>query len=768
MFLSRSSSAMSVGSESSDTLMSPRTFRPSSSQGMREDNSDKHLGKGCKQEDFDEVNISLMPFEKLFKLHKIEDPRPKLGHSDRMVFNCLAICKLCEGYGMKKTYIKFQSDSKGNLRTHLKGKMHRGHKTAQLLDEFDDIKKATSKKGHRLNVREKDTSRQLSFRQAQEMSRHFTQDKGRQAWVKWFTTLCIAPSISAHPATREMMKVFRPEFNLPSHTAMKNTIDDQARKAKKELMSILKEARYVATTADSWSAHHRAFLGCTVHWIDAETLRRKHGTLACKELKSNQTKELLANEIYKINSEFGITRKIVATTTDNGANYCAAFAHFGDNQDDPLAVAPEHEDPDGGDVAIVSVHDLLEEEVEDEAEDLPKLPTQRRCAAHTLNLLATTDVSKVVGWNYGTGRQARQPFTKAAAKAQGLWNLHNRSSVVANKIRDVVGRKLNTPCPTRWNTLYDATECLLKTALKDPETIEAINEVMKSEAAGKRAAAPVFTEEDKEILQEYCKVMKPVAICLDRLQAEVNAYMGILLPYLMLLKRDLQAIKREGELRYADPLVDALLEQDGTVHGFNNRFMHLFADEDLLMATLTHPNHGPFMLKHVAPALEEDIKERLIREIVTSITPDPLPSSQSQDMVTEKPKEASDDPFAFLESPTVMEEDGSNIGELIKKEVDTWGRSKVAEVKPGQFPSMHREKWISLFIKYNTALPSSAAVERMFSTAGDVLRPKRASMTSDRFEKLVFTKGNMQLLDAVLRRERREGECDSERETDVE
>ncbi|KAG0719484.1 putative AC9 transposase [Chionoecetes opilio] len=544
------------------------------------------------------------------------------------------------------------------------------------------------------------------------MSRHFTQDKGRQAWVKWFTTLCIAPSISAHPATREMMKVFRPEFNLPSHTAMKNTIDDQARKAKKELMSILKEARYVATTADSWSAHHRAFLGCTVHWIDAETLRRKHGTLACKELKSNQTKELLANEIYKINSEFGITRKIVATTTDNGANYCAAFAHFGDNQDDPLAVAPEHEDPDGGDVAIVSVHDLLEEEVEDEAEDLPKLPTQRRCAAHTLNLLATTDVSKVVGWNYGTGRQARQPFTKAAAKAQGLWNLHNRSSVVANKIRDVVGRKLNTPCPTRWNTLYDATECLLKTALKDPETIEAINEVMKSEAAGKRAAAPVFTEEDKEILQEYCKVMKPVAICLDRLQAEVNAYMGILLPYLMLLKRDLQAIKREGELRYADPLVDALLEQDGTVHGFNN--------------------------------------------------------SQSQDMVTEKPKEASDDPFAFLESPTVMEEDGSNIGELIKKEVDTWGRSKVAEVKPGQFPSMHREKWISLFIKYNTALPSSAAVERMFSTAGDVLRPKRASMTSDRFEKLVFTKGNMQLLDAVLRRERREGECDSERETDVE
>ncbi|QQP37405.1 Hypothetical protein FKW44_017653, partial [Caligus rogercresseyi] len=88
-----------------------------------------------------------------------------------------------------------------------------------------------------------------------------------------------------------------------------------------------------------------------------------------------------------------------------------------------------------------------------------------------------------------------------------------------------------------WNTFYDATVCLLETALKDPETMEAINDAIKSEAAEKRAAAPAFTEDDKEILQEYYKVMKPVAICLDRLQAEVNAY---------ILKRDLQAIKRGG------------------------------------------------------------------------------------------------------------------------------------------------------------------------------------------------------------------------------
>ncbi|QQP37404.1 Hypothetical protein FKW44_017652, partial [Caligus rogercresseyi] len=52
---------------------------------------------------------------------------------------------------------------------------------------------------------------------------------------------------------------------------------------------------------------------------------------------------------------------------------------------------------------------------------------------------------------------------------------------------------------------------------------------------------------------------------------------------------------------------------------------------------------------------------------------------KSKDMVTKEPIEASDDPFTFLESPTVKEEDGPTIEELIKKEVDTWSRSNVTE-----------------------------------------------------------------------------------------
>ncbi|KAK4872607.1 hypothetical protein RN001_014636 [Aquatica leii] len=47
-----------------------------------------------------------------------------------------------------------------------------------------------------------------------------------------------------------------------------------------------------------------------------------------------------------------------------------------------------------------------------------------------------------------------------------------------------------------------------------------------------------------------------------------------------------------------------------------------------------------------------------------------------------------------------------------------------------------------LFIKYNTTLPSSAPVERLFAYADMIMRPKRRSMNDETFKKLLLIKGN--------------------------
>ena len=47
-----------------------------------------------------------------------------------------------------------------------------------------------------------------------------------------------------------------------------------------------------------------------------------------------------------------------------------------------------------------------------------------------------------------------------------------------------------------------------------------------------------------------------------------------------------------------------------------------------------------------------------------------------------------------------------------------------------------------LFIRCNTPIPSSAAVERLFSLGKDILRPKRCQMTDKHFEMLLFLRAN--------------------------
>ncbi|KAG0720052.1 hypothetical protein GWK47_049269 [Chionoecetes opilio] len=98
-------------------------------------------------------------------------------------------------------------------------------------------------------------------------------------------------------------------------------------------------------------------------------------------------------------------------------------------------------------------------------------------------------------------------------------------------------------------------------------------------------------------------------------------------------------------------------------------------------------------------------------------------------------EEVSADPFAELCDTTQADQE-DDLEEDIKKELLAWKRSKEQSIGTSGDPLHQVQHW-------DPKLSSSGAI---IQHSWDVLRPKRACLSEDNFEYLVFLKGNLHLL----------------------
>ena len=253
-------------------------------------------------------------------------------------------------------------------------------------------------------------------------------------------------------------------------------------------------------------------------------------------------------------------------------------------------------------------------------------------------------------------------------------------------------------------------------------------------------------------MREYREVMSPVALCLDELQGEQNAYMGNLLPHLMVLRGQLSRAAARTDLSYANPLAKKLLA------AFKKRFNNLFHQDQLLVATAVHPHWAFVAIQTLVPQKVQHVKKLLVQELVTlTVEPRAATTSTTESGATQ-PESSHPGPMdtdlivEFVlagNNPTpdvALQRREEELTELFERAVARWQRTPTAKpLDPELFPIEYRQSWVSVFLKYNTPLPSSAAVERIFSTAGDIIRPKRSCLSASNFEELVFLKGNLHL-----------------------
>lgn len=99
-------------------------------------------------------------------------------------------------------------------------------------------------------------------------------------------------------------------------------------------------------------------------------------------------------------------------------------------------------------MSFTDVQEVLSTEQEDPGHFT--LPPHLRCASHTLNLISTVDTEK---WLTVTNKTI---YRSATAKCSALWTKASRSTVAAELVESLCGKKLMVPTVTRWNSFHNA------------------------------------------------------------------------------------------------------------------------------------------------------------------------------------------------------------------------------------------------------------------------------------------------------------------------
>ncbi|RVE43346.1 hypothetical protein evm_011986 [Chilo suppressalis] len=320
-----------------------------------------------------------------------------------------------------------------------------------------------------------------------------------------------------------------------------------------------------------------------------------------------------------IYNEYNIIDKICYTTTDNGSNFVKAFNVYGikdesdaencdlnssisnnENADDQISESDDELDTTTEYISIQDVIDDHDADTFGNDENITvdyHLPKHGRCAAHTLNLIATQDC-KGAFHDKIFKKQMRLTF----GKCTGLWNKQNRSSVAADLIHHKLGKYLKTPNDTRWNSTYDSLLCIANIFTDRDASINF--GIICDELKISR-----FNKNDTDFLLEYLDIMKPIAIALDLLQGEKQMYMGMLLPTLKEIKNQF-AILNKNPIVYCKSLLESMSA------GLNRRFENQFNNKSLLLASISHPC---FKLDWLDTEKEKDSAKSLLKQSIQMI-----------------------------------------------------------------------------------------------------------------------------------------------------
>ena len=229
--------------------------------------------------------------------------------------------------------------------------------------------------------------------------------------------------------------------------------------------------------------------------------------------------------------------------------------------------------------------------------------------------------------------------------------------------------------------------------------------------------------------------MLPVAKALDKNQGEDQAYLGTLLPTVAATILRLKELNFKG-LVYCSLLIEALLA------GIDKRFGSLLEDEECQLAAAFHPRFRLIWSKKYNNTKVARVRKSMGCKVEEAMR-------QQADEVDSNSGISNNEEDDFFSAVTEQKERCRSHRSLKGKAqnlVRTWIETSFKGLLTDA-AFLGEQVLVDLFIKFNTAIPSSAAVERLFSMDKDILRAKRSSLSDENFNMLIFMKGNMRYME---------------------
>lgn len=518
------------------------------------------------------------------------------------------------------------------------------------------------------------------------------------------------------------------------------------------LIEKISQQKYICLTTDIWSSLNKSYLGMTMHYIEENTYQRFSYAIACRRIEGSHNYMNIAKCISEILTSYKIdVTKVSHTVTDNATNFGKAFRVYTQqftaesttnncltlndqsinkliddiDQSTENISEPDSEfiqnymENDSDDVEIVNVSDILSnyEDIENGSNDNDDvdivLSNHMTCSAHTLNLVATTDTTKITDLNY------KKISRSAFGKLSSFWNLLSRSTVASDLTFKICQCKFPIPVITRWNSFFDSIKKVTLYRLKMIVCFEQLN-LCKLKVV------------EWNFLVEYIKVMEPLTIALDKLQGEKSCYLGYVAPTVITIRN---LLMEQNHLVYCASLSKAIIK------GLEKRYAFIFNLKDskskpYILAAVSHPK---FKMDWVPQQFSDVCKQLFLSECNEIGSLLNVESGNSE--VSEN--ESEDD---FYNSILPSSQSSGSFENSCNNMASVQGLSYLnSKKKDGgkDLTTLNNYSIVKqIFLKYNTTLPSSAPVERLFSSGSQILAPRRNRLSDKTFEMLVCVKSN--------------------------